>query len=406
MIYGLIPVGGKGTRLGLPFSKEMLPQKGFDYYNPIINHVVEKMQLAGASKIVFVHGYKFKKDVLVHFNKDEHIHVMQQKLGFANVIHDLYTSQDLKDDDKILFGLPDSVFDQNPFVKMLQSSGIVCGLFKTTKNSKVDRLQDNKFLVKSVKTQETSDWFWGILKFDGVDIRNLITSNAFDTYSEIGDILNTSDDLKFVHGERYLDLGTWNNYNRYLTDNTNFSNVEIEKKYDADNVLTIDFINMFKELNYDYFEIESKDYYYQIDNPNVEFVRYREDSADEGSIPDITVKNYNQSQMNRFELSVALSKPVSTHNVNHLLSLMGASFLFDVKKHCYIFKSKDYTVVMYSFMLGDQLKQVIEVELEVVDFNLISQIEDTLCDLKGFDVTNVINKSKFQMIKEYYDTTQ
>ena len=61
--YGLVPVGGKGLRLSLPFSKEMLPQKNYDYYNPLINHVVEKMLLAGVEIVYFIHGEEFKKDL-------------------------------------------------------------------------------------------------------------------------------------------------------------------------------------------------------------------------------------------------------------------------------------------------------------------------------------------------------
>ena len=69
MIYGLVPIGGKGTRLGLSFSKEMLPQKGFLYFNPVSNHLVNTMQNAGAEQIVFIHGFEFKKDVKVGFSK-------------------------------------------------------------------------------------------------------------------------------------------------------------------------------------------------------------------------------------------------------------------------------------------------------------------------------------------------
>lgn len=406
MIYGLIPVGGKGTRLGLPFSKEMLPQKGFDYYNPIINHVVEKMKLAGAQQIVFVHGYDFKQDVLRHFNGFEHLHVLQQKLGFANVIRDLYTTQDLQDEDKVLFGLPDSVFDKNPYVEMLEKSGIVCGLFKTNNYSKVDRLDvihENAFHVKSAKGLNAGDWFWGILKFDGTNIKKMIEDKAFDRHTEIGHILNMYD-MNFIHGERYLDLGTWINYNRYLSDNTGFSNVEIEKKYDATHVNIDRFIERFAEHGMTYYDITSKDFYFTLNNPTVEFIRYRESSQDEGAVPDITIKNFNKSQLNRFELSVPLSQEATSHNVKHMLSLLGAKFEFVVEKHCHIFKAAEYTVVMYTFTVHDHEFKIIEVELNTIDFNILCKVEDMLCDIDGFDVTNTIHKSKFQMIKEYYDS--
>ena len=57
MIVGLIPVGGKGTRLGLFFPKEMLPQIGFDYYNPLINLTVTNMLETGVEKIYFIHEH-------------------------------------------------------------------------------------------------------------------------------------------------------------------------------------------------------------------------------------------------------------------------------------------------------------------------------------------------------------
>ena len=92
MIYGLIPVGGKGIRLGLPYSKEMLPQKNFDYFNPLVNHIVEKMKLAGAEKFYFVHGAEFKKDIIEYFNQEIFVHILQENLGFANVILDFYNN--------------------------------------------------------------------------------------------------------------------------------------------------------------------------------------------------------------------------------------------------------------------------------------------------------------------------
>ena len=61
MIYGLVPIGGKGTRLGLTFSKEMLPQKGFLHFNPISNHLVSAMKEAGAEEIIFIHGFEYRK---------------------------------------------------------------------------------------------------------------------------------------------------------------------------------------------------------------------------------------------------------------------------------------------------------------------------------------------------------
>lgn len=399
MIIGLIPIGGKGTRLSLPYSKEMLPQKNYDHYNPVVNHLVEKMLLAGAERIFFVHGNEFKKDVCDHFSGDNYSHILQNNLGFANVIKDFYDLILLDDKDKILFGLPDSVFDQNPFVEMLNLPGIVCGLFTTEPFSKVDRLENDIFKVKTNKSQTNSDWFWGILKFDKHNIQQMVQDNMFEKYNEVGEILNQYPKL-FVKGKRYLDLGTWVGYNKYLTTKEMFSNVEIEKKYDASNVKETEFCEFLSNFCKKYQQITSTDYYFTVDNKNVEFVRYRENSKDSGSVPDITIKNFNNNQLNRFELTVPLSKEASSHNVMHFMSIMGAAYKFNVTKICDIFEMDKCTIVMYSFVVKDKTFKVIEVELKDGDFNVIAEMEELLNKVSGFNPNAVIKKSKFQMVNE------
>jgi glucose-1-phosphate thymidylyltransferase len=225
MIYGLIPIGGKGTRLSLPYSKEMLPQKNFNYFNPVVNHVVDKMQSAGAEKIVFVHGLEFKQDVKQYFNKHNHTHILQHKLGVTTILLDFYKQLDPANHDTVLFGLPDTVFDGNPFVEMVTIPGIVCGLFTTNDQSQVDRLDiDGKtFQVKTKKTPTNQNLFWGVLKFNVTDICAMIDQSVFDHPTELGNVLNQHK-KSLICGGAYLDLGTWENYNQYLVGTNNFSN--------------------------------------------------------------------------------------------------------------------------------------------------------------------------------------
>ena len=217
MIYGLVPIGGKGTRLGLAFSKEMLPQKGFLYFNPISNHLVNTMQKAGAERIIFIHGFEFKKDVLEYYNDPCHLHFLQKTEGFANVLREFLMNIELRNHDIVLFGMPDTVFRGNPFHEMLKHRGITCALFRTNDQSKVDRLyvDKQKFAVKQSKSSAFGDRFWGLLKFDGSDMIRIETEGLLSKYTEIGNILNQN---KFtcVDAEDYLDLGTWDNYNYYL----------------------------------------------------------------------------------------------------------------------------------------------------------------------------------------------
>lgn len=403
MIIGIIPVGGKGTRLGLSFSKEMLPQKNYDYYNPVMNHLVEKMEMAGAQKIFFVHGLEIKRDIENFFTGETYFHITQTELGFAKVLNavgEILAAYDpLQSADKILFGLPDSVFDGNPFVEMLLKPGIVCGLFTTDDYSKVDRLNlDNTaFQVKTPKTDNNTDWFWGLIKFDG-DVFKQVSEQAKLT-NEVGDILNQHT-VKFVKGKRYLDLGTWVNYNRYLSDTHSFSNIELEKKYNATNVDIVQFCEVAPKYFSNYFRIKSTDYYYTNNNPNIEFIRYREPSDDEGAVGDITIKNFRNSQLNRFELTIKLEDPI-TQNVIQFLNLLDAKFEFEVTKDCHIFTSSNATIVLYTFEVESRKFKIIEIELHTSDMNVLTDIEQRLAqDLDGFDPNNSINVSKYQLIKQ------
>jgi hypothetical protein len=217
MIYGLVPIGGKGTRLGLTFSKEMLPQKGFLHFNPIANHLVSAMKEAGAEEIIFIHGFEFKKDVIDFFNKEFHKHFLQKTEGFSNVLKEIMINISLENSDKILFGMPDTVFRGNPFHEMVTHEGIACALFSTNDSSKVDRLYQNKqkFAVKQSKSWALQNRFWGLLKFDGINLLNMENAGQFSVHTEIGEILNLHD-FTCINADDYLDLGTWDNYNDYL----------------------------------------------------------------------------------------------------------------------------------------------------------------------------------------------
>jgi hypothetical protein len=215
MIDGIVPIGGLGTRLGLPFAKEMLPQINLDFYKPVADNLVDKMISAGADSIYFIHGFEYKQDVIRYYNKSNHIHIIQKQSGFANTIKEYYDIRSKPA--KILFGMPDTVFSHNPFIKMLETSGVVAGLFTTTDESKVDRLElaTGKFRIKCAKSVEVSNKFWGVLKFDSKELDFLIANNYFSVYSEVGDLVNLFD-FSVIDSKEYLDLGTWPNYNRYV----------------------------------------------------------------------------------------------------------------------------------------------------------------------------------------------
>jgi choline kinase len=234
MIYGVIPVGGKGTRLGLPFSKEMLPQARFSEYRPIMSHTVEKMYLAGAKKIVCVHGTQYKSDVVNYFTSYddlEFIHLQDDGNGFRDTLRVFDYKVRPNTGDIIMFGLPDSVHQGNIYKALINTYGsnnkIVIGLFSTDNTSKVDRciIGTKNFTVKSQKTCNNTDKFWGAFTVTvGINTPYLDLFVRKQSYTnEIGEIFNVipSDQKILTHESinnevcKYLDLGTWENVNEY-----------------------------------------------------------------------------------------------------------------------------------------------------------------------------------------------
>ena len=196
-----------------------------------------------------------------------------------------------------------------------------------------------------------------------------------------------------------MDLGTWDNYNKYLQANEK-DNTEIEVKYNASEINEKEFIKILKKTNHErYFVTDSKDYYFEPNNPHIEFVRYREgDGADSRS--DITIKNFNNSAFNRFELELIIDQSTPMEDALYFLSLLKCKFAFSVRKKCHIFKFKDYTIVFYTLFVDNGEYKIVEIELEGGNYNLISEARDLLKKLKNFKEAKVIKESKFQLIKE------
>jgi protoheme ferro-lyase len=211
MIIGLVPVGGNSTRLNIPFSKSMLPQKGFDYYNPIINHCVQNLINTGVDKIIFGHGCTYKQDILAYYQNDLFCHLLEQKGpsdGGNRFINNIVQSFPAKD---YIFCLPDTITTATHYKDLLIKDEVVCGVYSIPEEIKGDRLLPNgQFNVKTVKTQANSHLVWGTIKFTNTSLQNKITK-------EIGDWLNEQH-LQTRPLGKMIDIGTWKGYNYYLNE--------------------------------------------------------------------------------------------------------------------------------------------------------------------------------------------
>lgn len=213
MIYGCIPVGGKGTRLGLPFSKEMLPLVGYDHYKPVIEHTTSNMINANCDKIVFVHGEQYKTDIVKYFDNENYLHILQQKSS-PFVINDFLK---FFNEGIMLYGLPDTVYYGNPFIESLNYNGNIACIFETNDQElKVDRLNnDHKFDIKSIKLDTNSNKFWGAAK---LEIKTLPLDFVGN---EVGDFLNYIG-VDYTYNSFYEDLGTWKGYKSYISNYRKF----------------------------------------------------------------------------------------------------------------------------------------------------------------------------------------
>jgi glucose-1-phosphate thymidylyltransferase len=225
MIIGIVPVGGKGLRLGLPFSKELLPIISDNYY-PVINCTIKKMREAGTDIIFLVHGTEFKFDVLKYLGSSDLIHIRQTKAGFARVLVDVFNYCSYENNllvDKVLFGLPDSFYEGNCFVDAVKKKESTIILFYDQSELKVDRLSVNDKVFFNPKTSYDenfwrSSYFWGAFVLNADDFKRMALMIDKQGLTEIGNALNMLElqECSFAYSlERYYDLGTWNDFKKF-----------------------------------------------------------------------------------------------------------------------------------------------------------------------------------------------
>lgn len=217
MIYGIIPVGGKGTRLGLPFSKEMLPLLGEDKYRPVMDITVQNMYDAGATAIYAVHGTHHKQDIVAEY--PFLVHITQDQPSFGGVLKSFVDDTELEDNDTVFLGLPDSVYFDKMFCHGKDSQLPVLSCFQALDGTRVDRLVHTTPEVKlDIKAPyrhlQNSVWFWAGITFKGGYLKDCAANGLLNNLQEIGTLLNKTGFDSEPFGGLYYDTGTWEGYNQ------------------------------------------------------------------------------------------------------------------------------------------------------------------------------------------------
>jgi glucose-1-phosphate thymidylyltransferase len=235
---GLLPCAGKGTRLGMPFSKEMFPDVHNENYRPIIMYTIEAMKRAGIKHIIITVNPN-KTDLLNYLGNGKQfgidltvcIHPVAKSLPES-----LNEAYHLIKDKKVVFAMPDTVIEPLDFLKNAleyhnknHNSDVTLGCFKTDNPTSVSVVEFDGELITNVieKPKETNlDHMWGMMVWNPIFSENLnefcLTSKPKAGVKELylSDALFPLIEKNKVYSftcenSYYRDLGTFKELNRW-----------------------------------------------------------------------------------------------------------------------------------------------------------------------------------------------
>ena len=181
-LVGLIPAAGEGTRLSLPFPKELFPVIHGEGYKVISQFVMENLVIAGAKHIIVVinqtkhqllghfgNGHKIGCEIsyVVQENKDTLSESTSPGLAFA-----LDSAYHLTKGKTVLFGMADTLMKpENVFKTALDSSepedDIILGLFPTSRPEKFGMcdIETDGLVTKVIDKPNETDlkYMWGFI---------------------------------------------------------------------------------------------------------------------------------------------------------------------------------------------------------------------------------------------------
>jgi len=231
-MWGIIPAAGVGSRIQpLAFSKELLPVGShFDgsRERPIAvsEYLVERMIIAGASKICFVSS-PGKSYILVSYGdrvstSNVCYTVQAQPSGLCDAI---FRALPFVEHEPVLIGLPDTVWFPEDGFCFLDDDILSFLLFPVEHPERFDAVvtnEKNEVLEVRVKSVEASTkWIWGALKMPGAILTELhdLWTGRRDEY--LGTLINEylahgGRAYGFQTGTSYVDVGTLNGYREAL----------------------------------------------------------------------------------------------------------------------------------------------------------------------------------------------
>jgi hypothetical protein len=216
---GIIPAGGTGTRLGLPFPKELFNIGDEEYY-PVIRFSLNCMAAAGCKEFILIVN-ETKAELVQYTSKwcyrqGAILHVVfndEGRKGYARGLLDIQNLVRRRAPERLLFCLPDSVYEnERAFRDLIEGTGpCVLGAFRVGNDLRVDRIHGGAVHTKTVYDECPSDLMWGILNIRTDYYEQMVIDlESHPECIEIGQVIgrlggSTHLDLR----SQYYDLGTW-----------------------------------------------------------------------------------------------------------------------------------------------------------------------------------------------------
>ncbi|NVB79063.1 MAG: nucleotidyltransferase family protein [Kofleriaceae bacterium] len=179
MTWGIIPAAGIGSRIQpLAFSKELLPvgsriDNGVERPRAVSEYLIERMLLAGATKICFVIS-PTKSDIIEYFaggmRDVRFAYVVQQSPGgLCDAIFQALPF--IAPDEPVLVGLPDTIWYPSDALAELPDDRFSFLCFPVDEPQHFDAVvsgPDGRVREIQVKqATATSRWIWGAFKLPG-----------------------------------------------------------------------------------------------------------------------------------------------------------------------------------------------------------------------------------------------
>ena len=237
-LIGLVPAAGRGTRLGLPYPKELYPIIVDNRYKPVAQHVLENLVAAGARHVVVVVN-ETKHQLMAYFGDGRRFgcelsYVVQESHSVGTtpsggLAEALDAGYHLTCGKTVVFGMADTIVQPSDAFRALvdesrAEADLVLGLFQTDQPQKFGMVEVDdggrvrRIIDKPAESELTS--MWGCILWRPRFTEFLHEQLAAGTGLDFAGILNAAIaggmrvDGAVIPSGSYLDVGTWEEIQR------------------------------------------------------------------------------------------------------------------------------------------------------------------------------------------------